>query len=132
MSKPDLHSAKRFIRPITCGIGLGAAACVLLLVIMSVVMSIQDIPQAAISLMSTLAFVAGGFVAGFACSALSRERGLLLGLCCGVLLFLILSLASLAVDGSAFGALAATKLAAVLFAAALGGVLGVNRRKKFR
>ena len=45
---------------------------------------------------------------------------------------MILSLASLAVDGGGFGMVALTKLAAVLLAAALGGIIGVNRRKKFR
>ena len=132
MSKPDMHSAKRYIRPVTYGILAGSSACFLLLMVMSLVMSLRDIPQTAVSLVAILTFVAGGFVAGFVCSACSRERGLLLGLCCGAGLFLILSLASIAVDGVSFGMVALTKLIAVIFAAALGGVIGVNKKRKFR
>ena len=99
---------------------------------MSAVMGLRDIPQSAVSLIATLIFVLGGFVAGYVSAAFAREKGMLLGLCCGACLFVILSLASLAVDGGGFGMVALTKLAAVLLAAALGGIIGVNRRKKFR
>ena len=132
VKQPDIHGAKRFIRPITYGILCGATECFLLLIIMSILMSFKDIPQSAVSLISTLTFVCGGFVAGLAASSFSREKGMFLGLCCGLCLFLVLSLASLAVDGSGFGMVALTKLIAVLFAAAIGGVIGVNRKKKFK
>ena len=129
MRQPDVHGAKRFIRPVTYGILFGAGACFLLLLIMSAVMGLRDIPQSAVSLIATLIFVFGGFVAGYVSAAFAREKGMLLGLCCGACLFVILSLASL---GGGFGMVALTKLAAVLLAAALGGIIGVNRRKKFR
>ena len=132
MRQPDVHGAKRFIRPVTYGILFGAGACFLLLLIMSAVMGLRDIPQTAVSLIATLIFVLGGFVAGYVSAAFAREKGMLLGLCCGACPFVILSLASLAVDGGGFGMVALTKLAAVLLAAALGGIIGVNRRKKFR
>ena len=132
MRQPDVHGAKRFIRPVTYGILFGAGACFLLLLIMSAVMGLRDIPQSAVSLIATLIFVLGGFVAGYVSAAFAREKGMLLGLCCGACLFVILSLASLAVDGGGFGMVALTKLAAVLLAAALGGIIGGNRRKKFR
>lgn len=99
MRQPDVHGAKRFIRPVTYGILFGAGACFLLLLIMSAVMGLRDIPQSAVSLIATLIFVLGGFVAGYVSAAFAREKGMLLGLCCGACLFVILSLASLAVDG---------------------------------
>lgn len=132
MKQPDVHSVKRFVRPITYGILFGAAACLLLLLLMSIIMGLQDIPQSAVTLISTLVFVVGGFVAGYVCARLSHERGMLLGLCCGTCLFFIVSLANLAVDGSGFGMIALTKLIAVLLSAALGGIVGVNKRKKLR
>ena len=60
MRQPDVHGAKRFIRPVTYGILFGAGACFLLLLIMSAVMGLRDIPQSAVSLIATLIFVLGG------------------------------------------------------------------------
>lgn len=136
MRQPDVHNAgataKRFVRPIAYGILSGAAACMVMLILMSVIMGLKDIPQSAVSLIATLTFVVGGFVAGYVSSVFSRERGMLMGLCCGLCLFIVLSLANLAIDGSGFGMVALTKLIAVLLSAALGGIIGVNKRKKFR
>ncbi|MCI8649203.1 MAG: TIGR04086 family membrane protein [Anaerotruncus sp.] len=132
MKQPDLHCAKRFIRPITYGIAAGAAVCVLLLLLMAAVMNFRDLPQAVIALFATVSFVGAGFTAGFVCAICSRERGLLLGLCCGSCMFILLAFFSLAFSEPTLGIGAASKLAAVLFAAALGGVIGVNKRKKFR
>lgn len=131
MRQPDIHGAKRFIRPVTYGLLFGVGACMLLLVLMSVLITFRDIPQPAITLIATLTFVIGGFVSGFVSASFAREKGMLIGICCGICLFLILTIASLAFDDAGFGVAAVSKLAAVLFAAALGGVIGVNRRKKF-
>ncbi|MEM1483889.1 TIGR04086 family membrane protein [Oscillospiraceae bacterium PP1C4] len=132
MKQPDVNSIKRFIRPITFGVVFGTAACFILLILMSIVMGLQDIPQSIVALTSTLIFIVGGFVAGYVCAMLSHERGMMLGFCCGTCLFCMLSLASLALDGSGFGMLALTKLVAVLISAALGGIIGVNKKKKLK
>lgn len=132
MKQPDMHSAKRFLRPITYGISSGAAACFLLLLAMSLLMGMRDMPQATVTVFATISFVAGGFLAGYVTAAFSQEKGLLLGLCCGGILFLILLCAGIAVSGGAPGMQALTKLIAVLLAAAIGGILGVNKKKKFK
>ena len=129
MKQPDIHGAKRFIRPVTYGLLFGVGACMLLLVLMSVVMTFRDVPQPAITLIATLAFVLGGLVAGFVSASFAREKGMLIGICCGICLFLILMTASFVFDDAGFGMVAVSKLAAVLFASALGGVIGVNREK---
>lgn len=132
MKQPDVRSVRRFLRPITYGISSGAAACFLLLLMMSVILGMRDMPQALISLFATISFVAGGFFAGFVTATLSQEKGLFLGLCCGAILFLVLVCAGMALNGSAPGMQALTKLISVLLASAIGGVLGVNKKKKFK
>lgn len=132
MKQPNMQGAKRFLRPITWGVLTGAAACILLLLISAFIMGIRDIPQAAVSIIATFSFILGGFVAGYVSAALSREKGMILGLCCGGCLFLVLFIASFTIDGSGFGLAALTKLISVLLAAAIGGILGVNKRKKMK
>lgn len=130
MRQSDIHGIKRFIRPIAYGATAGTAACILLLLALAVVMSLQDVPQLAVDMLALLTFLVGGFVAGLVCSGFSREKGLLLGVCCGAVMFLILTVATVILGQPGFGMAAVAKLAAVLCAAALGGVIGVNRRKK--
>ena len=133
MKQSGMHGSKRFIRPVTYGLGIGVLVNFLLLALMAGTMSIRDIPQSFISLLSILSFVVAGFAAGYFGAIFSKERGLLVGLFCGACLFVLLLIAGLAagkMDG--FGVQGFTKLAAILFASALGGILGVNKRKKFK
>ena len=132
MKQPNMQGMKRFFRPIIYGVLSGVAACLLLLIFMSIVMELQDIPETVVTLMATLTFVFGGITAGLISSGMSREKGLLMGMVCGICLFAILSLASLMVYGGDFGIAALTKLVAVLLAGSIGGVVGVNKRKKCR
>lgn len=132
MKQPDMNGAKRYLRPITWGVASGAAACIVLLLICAAIIGMRDVPKQAISIAAILSFVLGGFVAGYVSAALSREKGMLLGLCCGICLFAVLFAAGAAVDGLGFGMAALTKLLCVLIAAAIGGILGVNKRKKMK
>ena len=55
---------------------------------------------------------------------------LVLNLCCGALLFLALWLFGQAIHGGGFGAIGIVKLAVALGLSALGGVMGVNAKKR--
>ena len=132
MRKTEAPRLKRYLRPLALGVLLGATVCMILLALMALAMSLGDIPQGMVSMLASVAFWVGGFAGGFFCACFSKERGLVLGFCCGAVLSVVCLLASLAVEGPGFGAAAAARFVAMLFACALGGVLGVNRRKKIR
>lgn len=132
VKQPTLSSAKRYLRPIAYGILAGAISCMLFLLALAAFMGMRDVPQSLVSLFSILAFVLGGFISGFVSASLAREKGLLLGLVCALGLFIILLLVNLMFDGGGIGMQAVVKLIAVMLAAAIGGILGVNRKKKFK
>lgn len=132
MKQPDLHGAKRFIRPITYGILFGAGVCAVLLMAMSAIMGLGSVPQSLSALFATMAFVIGGFVAGYISAVFAHEKGMLLGVSCGICLFLILTVASFAVYDTGFTAEGITKLVSVLLASAIGGILGVNKKNHFK
>ena len=121
---------QKSLRAVLTGSAIGILCCILVLLLCSVALSIQDIPQGAIGPMAIGAAVAGSFVAGFCGAKIRREKGLLIGLCCGITIFLFIVLAGFAISGNSFGTLALIKLAVVLFSAMLGGVLGVNSKNK--
>ena len=105
---------KRFLRPVIIGAVVGALCCTLLLAVMAAI----------------VAAAAGAFFGGFAAARIAREKGLLIGGACGLLLFILVALAGFAFLKEIRGAYILVKLAVMLVLSALGGVIGVNLRKR--
>ena len=121
---------KRVVRPVVIGTVAGAGCCLLLLLLMAAVMASSDIPKAAVTPMAVAAAAIGAFVSGIIAARISRERGLLLGAVCGLLLYLLVMIAGFAMLREIRGAYAVVKLAVMIGCAAFGGVLGVNMGKR--
>ena len=121
---------KRFLRPVIIGAVVGALCCTLLLAVMAAIVASQDIPKAAITPMAIVAAAAGAFFGGFAAARIAKGKGLLIGGTCGLLLFILVALAGFAFLKEIRGAYILVKLAVMLVLSALGGVIGVNLRKR--
>lgn len=128
--KHELGGAMKYIKPVLVGTAVGAAVTALVLTALSLLLSLQDIPQMLITPMVLVALGLGAFTGGWVTAALVHEKGLFLGLCCGVLLFAAIFICGQAVNKSEIGAAAAIKLVAALTAGAFGGVFGVNYKKR--
>lgn len=116
-----------------------AIACVAGLVIMSLtlllaafVISSVDVPQSAISPIAIAAAVLGSFGAGFICTRMTKGGGLLYGLICGLVIFVLATICEVSFLNGSLGILALYKLIISVTAAMIGGVMGVNRRRKIR
>ncbi len=118
------------VRPLLVGLGVGLLVSFGLLVLAAAVVTAVDIPRSAVFPLAVAAVTAGAFVGGLITAALARRYGLLNGALCGLLLFLLIMLAGIARYAGVDGSRAAVKLAALVVAGSIGGVLGVNRRKK--
>lgn len=115
---------------VSCLAGLLIIAAVLLLA--AVVISSVDFPQSAIAPVAIGASVAGCFGAGFLCGGMTKSGGLLYGLVCGTVLFLLCLLCELSFFEGSLGMLALYKFVICVASAMIGSVLGVNKRKKVR
>lgn len=120
----------RCIRPVAISVLIGAVCCALVLLLMSVIVSSQNIPQFAIDPMAIFSICVGGFAAGFCCARIMREGGLAYGALCGVVLTIIVMLAGLAIKDNSFGIPALLKIAFIMLSSMLGGVLGVNTKRR--
>ena len=80
--------------------------------------------------MSILAVAAGTILSGYCCARILRERGLLWGLCCGTLIFLLTLFCELMLLGQPIGILALYKYIIYAASGMIGGVLGVNKKRK--
>ena len=84
-----------------------------------------------ISLVEPLAVFAvalGAFCGGFCSAKIVREKGLLLGICCGAVPFCVL--AFFGVGGEGFGTAGLIRLAVIPLCGGVGGILGVDTRSR--
>ena len=114
-------------RVLACSL-VGAAVTALLLLGFSAVLTVRDIPHSAAEPMALAAAVLGCMAAGFLCARLSGRGGLLHGLLCGLVVFVIVCGAGMAALGGSPGWLLGIKLVIFLLSGAIGGVLGINTR----
>lgn len=115
---------------LSCLLGVGVAFAIL--AAMSLVMTLVDLPHGAMMPVTILAVVSGCFAAGFSCGKMLRRKGLLYGLICGSLLFLLALVCEVALIGEEFSVLLLYKYVMYIASAMIGGVLGVNQRRKVR
>ena len=119
-----------FLRSAGIGAGIGIVTTILLLILLSAVMLLRDIPHAMIEPLAVSAAAIGSMIGGFAASKLLGEKGLAAGLCSGIVVFFPIVFYSLFTGSFGFGSSALLKLATILLAASSGGVMGVNTGRK--
>ncbi len=136
MRKPSPADAKKNVltqyKAVAFSCIAGIVTAFAILTLCAGVMSAVDVPHGAVVPMSILAMVAGCLLAGFLCARIVGSGGLLCGLICASMIFLMAVAAELFVAGGQVGILALYKYVACASSAMIGGVLGVNRRRKVR
>ncbi len=128
--KEDSAMVKKILRPLIIGVTVGAVCCVLALMAMAAIMAAKDIPKAAVTPMAIVAAAFGAFLGGAAAARISKEKGLLYGAGCGLLLFLLVMIAGFAILRDVRGTLLFVKLAVLVGCGAVGGIVGVNVKRR--
>ena len=125
----DTAMVKKILRPVLVGACMGAVGCLLLLLLMAAVIAAVDVPKAAITPLAVVASAVGAFVGGIVAAKIAKEKGLLFGAACGLILFVLVLVAGFAVLKEVRGSFAVAKLFILIGCGAIGGILGVNSRK---
>ena len=118
------------VRPVLIGLCLGVVCTTLLLLLAALLIRSVDIPRSSITPLAVAAAGIGAFVAGLSAALVAQRNGLILGAVCGLALYLIILLAGIADGGGIDGTFGMIKLAVLTVVGAVGGILGVNRRKR--
>ena len=126
----DAFDFRTLVKPVLAGLILGAVVTFLMLMLLAVLLSAKDFPASAAVALSSIAAGIGAFFAGFLSARIVGHKGLLVGFITGIMLYLIITLISLAASAGDFTILSVVKLAIVLLASIIGGVCGVNTRKR--
>ena len=131
--KPQSANAplvRRWLRPLLVGLCVGVVVGTLLLLGAALLLKEADLPVGVIPPLAIAAAGVGAFFAGLSTTLLVKERGLMLGALCGTLLYLLLLLAGFARGGGIQGGYALIKWAVLTVCGAIGGLIGVNRKRR--
>ena len=100
----------RWLRPVLVGVAVGLIGCIALLMLMALIVQSVDVPRAAILPLAIIAAAIGAFLAGLTAAAIAKQKGLLLGAVCGLVLWLLILLAGVARYEGVSGGNAVVKL----------------------
>ena len=117
-----------WLRPLLVGVCGGVVCTTLLLLLCALLLYKLALPTTVVTPMALVALGLGGFGGGMAAGLCSREKGLLIGGLCGVLLALLLLIGGIADGRGPTWGYAVLEWAVLTVCSAAGGVLGVNRR----
>lgn len=111
------------------------SACVsvaLLAVASAIITKVEILPKGTAVLITTVIGCAAVFSGALVSSSYAKENGALIGLLGGAVFVLITVVVSAFVFNNDFTADGAGKAAAYLLSGVIGGILGVNRKKKVK
>lgn len=107
----------------------GLLTTTVVLLLFSFVMCKKDVPFVLLNPFSAGLLMLGSFLSGYLAARRIRERGMMVGAFCGLIIFLLLMLASF-MSRFDVGLAALIKLVISLVSGAIGGIIGVNARLK--
>lgn len=103
----------------------------LLLLLMASVVTVQNIPHNLFPFMSIIVVTLSSFLSSLMLAKLTKEKGLFNGLILGVVLAITIYIVGLILNGIDVGMVMYIKTVAIILASCLGGVLGVNLKRKY-
>lgn len=128
----QLSGFEKYMRSVGTATLAGAITTGVLLIVFALIMTIRGLPQSAVEPIGVGSAAIGCFVSGFVCGRITRQKALIYGAACGLVMYLIYIFIYLTINGQGFGLLALIRAALFIISAMLGAVIGVNRRKKRR
>ncbi len=108
---------------------LGAALSAILLLLFSFLLSKKDIPLEVINPFGAFLIALASFISGYVASKMIKHRGMAVGAACGCIVFLTVALIYF-MNSFKIGGLALIKFAVSVISGAIGGILGVNTKRK--
>ena len=116
-------------------LGIGTAAALVLIVLLlcavaGVLKMTPSIPTGALPYMMMAVTAVGTLLGGYITAAIAGSKGLVMGLCCGLTVFLLLLIIGMSKGTGDIGALTFVRSGVCALCGVLGGIKGVNRREK--
>ena len=125
-----IHNAKT-AKAVVIGVSAALATVLLLLCVISgVMLMLPTIPKAALPYVMLAADAVGVLIGGYIAAAISGSKGLVMGLICGIIVFLIQLAIGLLTVNAEIGVMTFARFGTAAVCGMLGGIKGVNRKEK--
>ena len=113
------------------GTAVGALICAGFLLLFSFFfVAVKSVPQFMIQTIAIFCAVIGAFIAGYITTRIYRSKGLVYGAFAGFLLFFVITLIAFIISRDKFTFLTLIRFSVMVFSGAIGGVLGVNKKRR--
>lgn len=113
---------------------ISTAFCGVVLIVSALLLSLAvcnfDLPDMVINVLAILSSCMGGLAGGYINGRLIKQKGLLVGAVCGIILALVLFLFKAAFESPVPSSFTMIKMSGIILCSAFGGILGVNKRSK--
>ncbi len=130
MKNENRSEIKRAAKAVTVGAVSGACISMLLILVsVLAVIKMQRVPYTAVPFISAAAAGIGALFGGYICGRTGKRLGMATGAVCGVLVTGVLMLIGL-ISGGAVGGATLLRVLLAIVGGALGGVAGVNKRRR--
>lgn len=119
--------------PISCMLMsslLGIGAMLLCLLCFAMFLSKLNATPTLISALASIALCFGGYFGGYVCARKRRKNGLALGVTCGIIIFAIVMIIGIIFAKATINISTGGKLFFTMFFSAIGGMVGVNTKKR--
>ncbi|MBR1731728.1 MAG: TIGR04086 family membrane protein [Ruminococcus sp.] len=124
---------KKLLKSLIFGVLCGIAAITILTLLLSFVLVISgEYPTDIINYISLAFLLVGGLVGGYIAARLNKGAGLIVGAFTGFIIFVIILLVGLSQSAGTITLFTLYKLLVLVIFAALGGILGVNKKNKIK
>ena len=132
-STRNKNNTENFVKSIIIGSFLGIILCIALLFLSAFVLTkSSNIPHLAVSPLVMMIAGCGAFAGGYIGARILKQNGMLCGMVCGFVMFVILFIAGLVTVRESLSLTTLIRLLLMLLTGAVGGILGVNKRKKIK
>lgn len=116
------------LKPIVFGIFAGIICCFLMIsLVCFLFLKSKSLPEEFFEYLSLVILAVSSFVSGFAAGFTAKSKGIVYGFFCGIFLFILFVVGSLAVSSEGVSYLSALKGGLTVVFSLAGGVFGVNK-----
>ena len=124
-------SPVKAVKAAAVGAAIGLGICMLILTVIAFfIVKIQSFPEAMVVPAAIFTACIGAFCGGYFSARIKKNAGLAMGAICALVIFLVLLLVGISFEGDNFSTVSLLRLGVMLISGAIGGVLGVNKRRR--
>lgn len=111
-------------------VSAGIAVILIVLFCFSVILSKVNASNIVLNIAATVSLCIGGYVGGYICARKGRKNGLIRGAICGIVIFSVVMLSGVLFAKAVLSLSAGGKLILTMLCGGVGGIIGVNTKKR--